>query len=213
MYSQADHDRIIALVNAISDRRVDSRAATYKDVPDLKEIETILEKGLDKESHTLLFAYEAYGYLAEQYTTMGRFSVAAEYRLKALKIAKIAKVQYDKTFDDVKSLLSSLLRDRNYYVDDDCLDIKPIAEGLLSQEVIDKLFVDRMAKRRTLKHDPVEMSEQYLAVIDEVEEKVEKNATMKGFCLEAWSLKEEYLLEKGILWKSPAWLNPRVRFD
>ena len=70
-------------------------------------------------------------------------------------------------------------------------------------------------RRRSLKHDPVEMSEEYLAVIDEVEEKIDQNRTMRGMgsCHEIWGLKYEYLLEKGIHWKSPSVLNPRVMFD
>ena len=72
-----------------------------------------------------------------------------------------------------------------------------------------------MNRRRNLKHDPVEMTEEYLAVIDEVDEKIEKNREYHGFgsCHHVWSLKTDYLAEKGIVWKSPVVLNPRVRFD
>jgi hypothetical protein len=61
----------------------------------------------------------------------------------------------------------------------------------------------------------VEATEEYLAVIDEVDEWIEKNREYRGFgsCHHVWRLKAEYLAKKGITWRSPAALNPRVRFD
>ena len=110
-----------------------------------------------------------------------------------------------------------MLRSRNHFIDDDCLEIyqKVKDSGLLENEVLEKVYQDRMSRRRNLKADPIEMSEEYLAVIDEVEEKIKKNRKHFGMgsCYEYWNLKEEYLLEKGIRWKSPHIMNPRVMFD
>ena len=80
---------------------------------------------------------------------------------------------------------------------------------------MDDVFDTVMNRRRNLKHDPVEMTEEYLAVIDEIDEKIEKNREYRGFgsCHHVWSLKTDCLAEKGIEWKSPVVLNPRVRFD
>ena len=105
-----------------------------------------------------------------------------------------------------------LLKARNYYIDDVCLDIVNKVKGIL---IIEPIHQQVMGLRRTLKHDPIEMSEQYLSVIDEVEEKIDKNRTLYGMgsCHEMWALKEQYLLEKGIKWKSPQAMNPRVLFD
>ena len=58
----------------------------------------------------------------------------------------------------------------------------------------------------------VEKTEEYLAVIDKVEEKIEKTKQM-NFCLEYWNLKAQFLFEYGILWRSPTQLNPGVMFD
>ena len=54
-----------------------------------------------------------------------------------------------------------------------------------------------------------------LALIDEIEEKVEKSrrAFGHGSCFEVWSLKKSYLLEHDIEWQTPSELNPRVLFD
>ena len=56
------------------------------------------------------------------------------------------------------------------------------------------------------------MTEEYLAVIDEVEAEIDRLKT-SDFCLEYWSLKSSLLAERGIVWQSPAQLNPNVMFD
>lgn len=208
-------DRITAIVDRINCRKTDdSVAATYKDVPDLKELcEIARECGTDLES--LKDAYYLYGFLSEQYESMGRFSVAAEFRKDELTFAvALSRVQVLAP-DELKELIFHLLRDRNYYVDDDCEDVKEMVSGVIEDEEIFKLFESCFSRRRSLKHDPVEMTKEYLDVIDEVEEKIDRNLTYRGMgaCHEIWNLKFTYLMEKGIIWKSPAMLNPRVRFD
>ena len=69
----------------------------------------------------------------------------------------------------------------------------------------------------TLKYDPVEDTDGYLAVIDEVEcrlyEKLKNQPRGMGFCFEYWSAKRDLLAEYGIEWRSPGVMNPRVMFD
>ena len=199
------NQRIIELIKQINKRKEgrDSTAATYRDSPDLQELAELVSVESDSS-----FAYDVLVFISEQYESMGRFSVAAIFRLNALKIAE----GLDKDFDE---MLYAILRDRNYYVDDDCDDVRAIVDKLLPKENIEKRFNAIKQRRRSLKHDPVEMSEEYLAVIDEVEEKIDQNRTLYGMgsCHEIWALKYEYLLEKGIDWKSPQVLNPRVMFD
>ena len=199
------NQRIIELIEQINKRKEgrDSIAATYRDSSDLKELAELVSAESDSS-----FAYDVLVFISEQYESMGRFSVAAIYRLEALKIAE----GLDKDFDE---MLYAILRDRNYYVDDDCDDVRVIVDKLLSKEVIEKRFTAIKQRRRSLKHDPVEMSKEYLDCIDEIEEKIENNRTYSGLgsCHEIWDLKYRFLLEKGIVWKSPAVLNPRVMFD
>ena len=199
------NQRIIELIEQINKRKEgrDSIAATYRDSPDLQELAELVSAESDSS-----FAYDVLVFISEQYESMGRFSVAAIFRLNALKSAE----GLDKDFDE---MLYAILRDRNYYVDDDCDDVRAIVDKLLPKENIEKRFNAIKQRRRSLKHDPVEMSEEYLAVIDEVEKKIDQNRTFHGIgsCHEIWALKYEYLLEKGIDWKSPQVLNPRVMFD
>lgn len=69
----------------------------------------------------------------------------------------------------------------------------------------------------TLNYDPIEESEPYLAVIDEVErrlyEDLKNEPRHMGFCFEYWSAKRDLLAEYGIEWRSPHMMNPRVMFD
>jgi ABC-type Zn uptake system ZnuABC Zn-binding protein ZnuA len=69
-----------------------------------------------------------------------------------------------------------------------------------------------------MKRDPVENTEEYLAILPELETKIE--AALKGvkrgrgFAFQHWRVKKEILLrDYGIEWKSPRELNPRIRFD
>ena len=69
-----------------------------------------------------------------------------------------------------------------------------------------------------LKRDPVEWSSAYERIIDEVERKIgirlADHPRGMGFCFAYWSAKAEILRgEYGLEWRSPAVLNPGVRFD
>lgn len=199
----------------------DYAAATYKDVDDLKKLYELAKQLPIENKKDFRFVFDALVFIAEQYETMGRMSVAAKYRLEALLFVEGFADEYqdDEEFKDkVVDLFTLLLRDRNYFVDDDCEDCLKAAKAtkLMGEEEIKKIHQQRMNRRRNLKSDPVEMSEEYLAVIDEVERKIDANMKNKGgmgSCFEFWSLKQEYLAEKGINWTSPALLNPRVMFD
>lgn len=56
------------------------------------------------------------------------------------------------------------------------------------------------------------MTDEYLAVIDEVERCIAETQTV-DICFEYWHLKAMFLWEHDILWRSPAALNPNVMFD
>lgn len=71
-----------------------------------------------------------------------------------------------------------------------------------------------------MKHDPIEDTPEFKAVIDDVERELDelfKNNPLRGqrgFCHAYWSAKKELLSEKyGIEWRSPQQMNPRYRFD
>ena len=192
---------------------------TYLAVPFLKETEEIVEAQLASESPydkvTLLDSATIMRYLAEAYDRLGRFAVSVRYYNRAIELAAKLYTMYGEEMQDSSGMIYNALKARNYYVDDDCEDIREQALVFISTDIVDDVFDTVMKRRRNLKHDPVEMTEEYLAVIDEVDEKIEKNRQHRGFgsCHHVWSLKTDYLAEKGIAWRSPVVLNPRVRFD
>ena len=192
---------------------------TYLAVPYLKETDEIVKAQLASEEPydkvTLLDSATIMRYLAEAYDRLGRFAVSVRYYKRAIELAATLYTMYGEEMQDSSTMIYNALKARNYYVDDDCEDIREQALVFIPKDIVDDVFDTVMNRRRNLKHDPVEMTEEYLAVIDEIDEKIEKNQTQRGFgsCHHVWSLKTDYLAEKGIEWKSPVVLNPRVRFD
>ena len=217
-YSKDNVSRITALVSEIQGRKEHERAAaTYRDVPALKEIEGIVMDNLARYSDkdTLTDSIAALRFLAEAYRGMGRMALCATFYGEILELATVLKGTYKVKTEDISDIFYSALRARNYYVDDDCDDLVKNAVTLMPEEAVYSMLEERRARRRTLRSDPVEMTDEYLRVIDEVEEKID--ATRKTFghgsCYEVWMLKREYLAERGIKWSSPAELNPKFRFD
>ena len=208
--------KLMEEITSLKEER-ETYAANFHDVPSLKTIEQILEERRDDEQETLLVAYEGYLYLAEQYTSMCRFSIAASYREKALCLAIEILDKHGIIVEHAEQLLSDLLRDRNFYVDDDCEDIMDLLakHPLIDETRAKDIHQRRMNRRRGLNNDPVEMSKEYLNVIDEVEAQIEQERTMHGMgsCYEIWTIKQRLLAERGIIWHTPHDLNPRVMFD
>lgn len=68
-----------------------------------------------------------------------------------------------------------------------------------------------------LKTDPVQATPEWEEVIYEVEQEVEAELKDQqrgmGFCFAYWSAKRAALSRRGIEWRSPSAMNPRVMFD
>ena len=217
-YSKEIEKRLTELLGEIEGRKEhEYAAATYKDIPALREIVQIVEEQLTEENDesTLVDSIAVLGYVADRYDSLGRFVVSAKFYNQILSLALKLKQQYGTDTDGIDGYLYAALQARNFYVDDDCDDLVQIVTELMSASDAQRIINERKERRRSLKHDPVEMTEEYLSVIDEVEEKIEKNRTTYGHgsCFEVWSLKKSYLLEHDIEWHTPAELNPRVLFD
>lgn len=103
--------------------------------------------------------------------------------------------------------------------------LNPSAEGnsdgivLLQDYINPDLPMEEFCKTygKHLKFDPVERTEQYEEVIQEVE--AECDAALSdvprsmGYCFAYWAEKRRILAEHGIQWRSPAAMNPGVIFD
>ena len=68
-----------------------------------------------------------------------------------------------------------------------------------------------------LKVDPVQATPEWENVIYEVEKEVDEQLKDEprgmGFCHSYWSAKRAALARRGIVWRSPSAMNPKVMFD
>mgnify|MGYP003499820871 FL=1 len=217
MYTQKELDRIVELFNGIEGNKEHEYAApTYKDSPALKEMAAIILGCTEDTAEVLPEKITVLTYLSKCYDEMCRAGMSVKYYKMLLtcyvKLSKLEKLSKDdkKHFEEA---FYNAVKARNWYVPDDCADLKEIVSGAISDKKMDELYQKAVDSRKGLpKNDPIELSDEYLAVIDEVEELVEKNKKV-NVCFEYWNLKTDYLEERGIRWSSPAMLNPGVMFD
>lgn len=169
----------------------------------------------DVHPDTLRDAVEIYSSFAGVYERTDRMMYAAECYDRAIDYSARLYRDYGGVDEDAPDLVYSAIRAHNYYLNDDCEDIRALAAIYLGEEEISAIFSRMGAIRRHLAHDPIEITDEYLAVIDEVEVLVEDNREFYGFgsCHHVWELKKQYLAERGIAWHTPSELNPTVMFD
>lgn len=216
-FLQEDLERIEKLYNIIESHKEHEYAApTYKDSPYLSEMAELVLRQRDNDIETLEETIPALWYLTEAYDKMCRAGMSVKFYSPQLEShVRLMKLrEYDsEDMEGFENCFYLAVKARNYYKPDDCSDLVEIVSGSLSEEKIRQLIKAAQESRRGfIKNDPIEKTEEYLAVIDEVEERIDKEKTM-DFCMEYWNLKAEYLFEHGIIWRSPAQLNPGVMFD
>ncbi len=162
----------------------DAYELTYRAVPYLNETYAIVKEQLASEDSydrvTLLDCTAIMRYLAEAFDRLGRFAVSARYYKEAIYLAATLFTMYGEEIKDSSGMIYNALKARNYYVDDDCEDIRKLALTFIANDIVKDVFDAVMTRRRNLKHDPIEMTEEYLAVIDEVEERIERNRQLHG---------------------------------
>lgn len=215
--SMQELNRIVKLHGIIEGHKEYSHAApTYKDSPYLAEMAQIALAPRDHDIETLEEIIPTLWYLTECYDKMCRAGMSVKfYTLQLQAHTELMKLrEYDiEDMEGFENCFYLAVKARNYYEPDDCSDLVAIVSGSLPDERIRELLLSAQESRRGfIKNDPVEKTEEYLAVIDEVEERIDKEKTM-DFCMEYWNLKAEYLFEHGIIWRSPAQINPGVMFD
>lgn len=215
--SEKDLKRIAELYNIIESNKEHKHAApTYKDSPYLAEMAELALRQRDNDIETLEEIIPALWYLTESYDKMCRAGMSVKFYTPQLQAhTRLMKLrEYDEEdMEQLESCFYLAVKARNYYESDDCADLARIVSGSLPNDKIQELLLSAQEYCRSLiKQDSVEKTEEYLAVIDDVEEQIDREKTM-NFCLEYWNLKSQLLFERGILWRSPAQLNPNVMFD
>ncbi len=183
----------------------------------IKELLPLIDSIPSDSVESLREKWNLYDIIVDSYKRMGRFALCVRYHEEIINLMVTLADKFDCRYRANEYIIYDLLKERNYYVDDDCVDIIDIVKKhKLIEEVSLENIVNIVYKsRRSFKHDPVEMTDEYLAVIDEIEEEIFKKRTVFGMgaCHEIWALKEEALAKRGISWMSPGMLNPRVMFD
>ena len=211
---ERDNARIIELFEQIRERQErEDEHTNYKDAPALHEmadrIRPYASKLEEMDGDSLTDVAAVCRFLGSRYRELLRGVYAAEFFTAAF----CAAVAAGEKSEEAEELFYDAVKTRNWYVDDACEDLKKAAADVMTREAIETAFAN--AAKRNLKKDPVEMTPAYLAVIDEVEQRVEENMTChgRGSCHQRWALTREFLEEKGIHWHSPVALNPGWRFD
>ena len=88
---------------------------------------------------------------------------------------------------------------------------------LIDPQIHEEEKLTLIQERGRLLYDPVQLTEAWEENIYEVEkelgEKYKNTKRYRGFCHEFWASKKAALARRGIRWKSPGIMNPRVKFD
>lgn len=217
MFSEQEIARLVFLHDKIEAGKEHRYAApTYRDRPALVEMERILLSNGDETADVLYEKIAVLRYLARSYDEMCRTGVSLRFHYKLIethaRLSSLAAYE-EEDMELLKEDFYNAVKARNLYHRDDCHDLVSMMEGVLPKETIEELYGSAIERCSFLpKNDPVELTERYLSVIDEVEEKIDKTMST-GICHEYWALKAGYLEELGINWSSPALLNPHVMFD
>lgn len=217
-YTEKDVMRIQEILNEIENRKEHSNAAaTYKDIPLLQELDRIEKKELNHvqscDCQALVDSIFIVRYLARAYESMWRIKYANQYYKELLELHTILKQRYLVVDKDIADDYYQALRARNYYGKDNCLDLVEFAKELLpkiKREDIEKQIREDF---HPLKHDPVELTDAYLAVIDEVERILDTPENKKLHPFIRNERLQLLLKEYGIDWEPITVLNPGWHFD
>jgi hypothetical protein len=94
-------------------------------------------------------------------------------------------------------------------------DIQRLSDYIDTEHVSSESF--HKLYHRHLKADPIERTpaweENYYEVEKECDRRLGDTPRGMGFCFGYWSTLRQVLAERGIMWRSPSELNPKVMFD
>ena len=211
-YTEEQTDRLLELRDGIEANREEYVGVTYRDTAALEEILGAIEEHTAEDEREDDLAMLRY--LGDCYNMMGRHCISEKIYVKAVECAVSMGAEHLSDEDELeafKSDIAMIAKLRNIYNGsrDSCDDIVELTAGLIGEAEARKT-VDDAAKNVYIKYDPSEGTEEYLAVIDEVERQIDEelgSGTYMGKCHEIWTLKKSLLAAKGIEWHSLAEIN------
>lgn len=217
-YTEEKLQRMIALIRSVElTKEHEFAAATYRDLPALKELDQIVRQQLAQEQpcdqDTLEDSIFAVRYLGDAYESMWRIAYAETYYQWLFTLYQELYQRFGEKKAKFEDDFYIAMRIRNYYQKDDCEDLLQIAKEIIGNEQALKIQKRILEDFHPLKHDSVELSEAYLSVIDAVEQEIDQEyqGTLHPF---EWNqVFQKKMLERGIEWHSIIELNPGYRFD
>lgn len=217
-YTEISVKRILELIKEIENRKEHpNAAATYKDVPALCEIDRIVKEQMALEEtcdrDTLIDSLFAVRYLGSSYETMWRIAYANKYYKWLFDIHSELYRRFGEKDKELADDYYIALRARNYYGKDECSDLAELAKELLPEKKRLDIEKQILEDFHPLKHDPVELTDKYLAVIDEVDRRMDTEEYRKAHSFIRNERFRELLMEYGIEWEPVTSLNPGWHFD
>jgi len=217
-YTENSANRMIELIKEIEARKEHANAAaTYRDIPALQEIEKLVREQLASEEpydhDTLTDSIFAVRYIGMAYETMWRIAYAVKYHKWLLELQLILYRRFREKDKECADDYYTALRARNYYHADTCSDLTEIASQLLPDKKRREIEKQVLENFHPLKHDPVELTDEYLSVIDEVEQYMDKEEIKRLHQFHRNELFQKLLRERGVEWRPITELNPGWHFD
>ena len=217
-YSYDESRKLERLLQQIESYKEHENASpTYRASQALKTIYDTVILHLEKEpfhdKDTLTDSIAVLRYLTVSYTRMCRIAYAQKASDKLIELEKELYKGFSVIDEECEDDYYNALRLRNYYEKCDFSDLSEAVTGMIPDGRKREIEVGVSDRYPLLKHDIVELSDEYLSVIDEAERRMYELGAdnMTGF--EKMKLRKKLLQEYGIVWRSPTELNPNVIFD
>ena len=220
-FREGDLDRVYDLFDIVNKLQSENNnKANYKVTPYLLELQDLALDNNSNDPYKILSLLNIYRFTRDSFNSMDRIG-------ECLKVDKIILekdlylLKHEELGDKIKEAMLNdfnwSLVHRNIYKEDKCDDLLTLFKLYFEEEKLIKILEDILLYRKTyLKRDPVELTDDYLNVIDEVEEILDKEETKYhglGSCFKYWARKKAELEKRGVDWNTPEEMNPNVMFD
>jgi len=191
-------ERIMSNVNKMRDNAGEMRI--WKNIPLAKECLSLLQSPdlAEEEAIGKALAYQAIVHELPEYDVPRLVLRLLRNERKQLSLASAEDLKpYPDSVGEVEQDIRRL---------EDYIDVEHVNDEQFSKKYL-----------RHLKADPIERTllweENYYDVEQECDRLLGDMPRGMGFCFAYWSTLRQVLEERGIEWKSPHQLNPRVMFD
>ncbi|MBO4218969.1 MAG: hypothetical protein J5887_05695 [Erysipelotrichaceae bacterium] len=185
----------------------------FKIKPQLDQIRELADSLYDEEdTRKIIDRISVYEFLMDMYARCGRLRLSNESCRMCIELSKKIMDQDSRVYEPVRDYYRTYIANRLLLDGDDSSDLEDELYQYLDQEGLDLKEMTLEYFRTAPRFDPVEDSEEYLNVIDEVNEKLynalEESIEDDDYPERYRQLKKQILKDDyGIDWKSPQEYN------